>query len=51
MDTIENLDEICYNDIDNTFLSTVIERIEVDKRDTKNSRLQPNFKIYFLGVG
>jgi hypothetical protein len=42
---------LCYNDLYNNFLSKVIERIEVDKRDTKNSRLQPNFKIYFLGVG
>ncbi|MDR0918225.1 MAG: recombinase family protein [Oscillospiraceae bacterium] len=49
--SIDKFDKIYYNDLNEVFLSKILEKILVEERTVKYSRVPPIVHIHFLGIG
>ena len=51
MKTIDNISKICYNELTEKFVHSVVDKVIVHERTVKFQRTPPKVDIYFIGVG
>jgi DNA invertase Pin-like site-specific DNA recombinase len=49
--TVDNLSKICYNDVSETLVCSIIDKICVHEKAVKGSRIPPEVDFHFIGVG